>query len=155
MSENSQSSGMGDPSGMPIDRLREEYEQQRSLFNAQPQMVQRFLEAQARQIAEADIERARGSGFTLPDRVVTKAEGQPDHVRVVQGERAQHLGSLRERLERKDVHTLLRQRLAELDQSADEAVAVSSRLIRFAVATHMVYDMLPTGRRVSYDRGRG
>ncbi len=155
MTENSQPGAMGYPPGMPIDRLREEYDQQRSLFNAQPQMVQRFLEAQARQIAEADIERARGSGFTLPDRVVTRIEGQPDAVLVVQGERVQHVGSLRERLTGKDVHALLRQRLAELDQSTDKAISVSSRLVRFAVASHMVYEMLPAGRRVSYVAAEG
>jgi hypothetical protein len=48
------------------------------------------------------------------------------------------------------VHLLLRQRLAELDQSADEAVAIGSGLIRFAVAIHMVSNMLPSGRHVSY-----
>jgi hypothetical protein len=69
---------------------------------------------------------------------------------VAQGKREQHLSSLRERLEGKDVHILLRQRLAELDQSTDEAITVSSGLLRFSVATHMVYNMLPSGRHVVY-----
>jgi hypothetical protein len=138
------------PPGTPIDRLRQEYEQERSRFGAQPPIVQRFLEAQARQIAEAYIRRAPSLKFTLPDRVVTNAQGQPVPVPVAQGLREQHLGSIRDRLGGQDVHVLLRQRLTELDQSNDHAVAGSAELIRYAVATHMVYNMLPSGRRVSY-----
>ena len=155
MTQNPESNSASHSPGTPIDRLHEEYEQQQSIFNAQPLIVQRFLETQARQIAEAYVERARGLRFTLPDRVVTKAEGQSEPARVVEGQRQQLLGGLRDRLEGKDVHLLLRQRLAELDQSSDEAVAVSSGLIRFSVATHMVYNMLPSGRSVSYAGGGG
>ncbi len=150
MAEDSKTSAVSYPPGTPIDRLREEYEQQQALFNAQPQIVQRFLEAQARQVAEAYVERARSLKFTLPDRVITKAAGQPDPLPVILSQREQHLGGLRDRLEGRDVHLLLRQRLAEFDQSNDEALAVSSGLIRYVVATHMVHNMLPSGRRVHY-----
>ncbi len=150
MAENSQMNSNGYPPGTPIDRLQEEYKQQQTLFNLQPLIVQRFLEAQARQIADAYVERSRGLRFTLPDRVVTKAEGQAAPLPIPQDRREQHLSSLRTRLEGKDVHILLRQRLAELDQSTDEAIAVGSGLIRFSVATHMVYNMLPSGRHVTY-----
>jgi hypothetical protein len=150
MAEDSKTNTVAYPPGTPIDRLREEYEQQQALFNAQPQIVQRFLEAQARQVAEAYVERARSLKFTLPDRVITKAAGRPDPLPVIQSQREQHVGSLRDRLEGRDVHLLLRQRLAELDQSNDEAIAVSSELIRLVVATHMVHNMLPSGRRVTY-----
>ncbi len=155
MTEKPESISIGPAPATPIDRLHEEYEQQQSIFNAQPLIVQRFLEAQARQIAEAYVERARGLRFTLPDRVVTKAEGQSEPARIVEGKRQQPIGGLRDRLEGKDVHILLRQRLAELDQSSDEAVAVSSGLIRFSVATHMIYNMLPSGRSVSYVAAAG
>jgi hypothetical protein len=155
MAEDSQMNSIGYPPGTPINRLREEYEQQQALFNAQPLIVQRFLEAQARQIAEAYVDRTRSLRFTLPDRVVTKSAGRPDPLPVAQGQREQHVGSLRDRLEGKDVHLLLRQRLAELDQSNDEALAVSSGLIRYVVATHMVSNMLPSGRRVSYAAADG
>ena len=155
MTQNLERNSTSHPLGTPIDRLREEYEQQQSIFNAQPLIVQRFLETQARQIAEAYVERARRLRFILPDRVVTKARGQADPARVVEGERQQFVGGLRDRFEGKDVHLLLRQRLAELDQSSDEAVAVSSGLIRFSVATHMVNNMLPSGRSVSYVAAEG
>ena len=38
------------------ERLTEEYERQQTLFSAQPAIVQRFLEAQGKQIAEAVVE---------------------------------------------------------------------------------------------------
>ena len=150
MAENLQMNSNSYPPGTPIDRLQEEYEQQQTLFNLQPLIVQRFLEAQARQIADAYIERSRSLRFTLPDRVVTKAERQGNPLPIPQDRREQHLSSLRTHLERKDVHILLRQRLAELDQSTDEGVAVGSGLIRFSVAAHMVYNILPSGRHVIY-----
>ena len=138
------------PQAAPTDRLRDEYRQQQSLFGAQPLMVQRFLEAQARQMAEAYVERSRGLHFTLPDRVVPEADGSAGPLPVMPDQREQRLGGLRDRLEGRDVHLLLRQRLAELDQSPEVAIAVSSGLIRFAVASHMVNNMLPSGRHVLY-----
>jgi hypothetical protein len=150
MTDNFKEMKTNHPQGAPTDRLREEYSQQQSLFGAQPLMVQRFLEAQARQMAEAYIERGRSLHFTLPDRVVTKAEGKSEPLPVLPDQREQRLGGFRDRLEGRDVHLLLRQRLAELDQSSELAIAVSSGLIRFAVASHMVNNMLPSGRHVVY-----
>ena len=155
MAEDTYTKGMAHPPSTPIERLREEYKQQQALFEAQSQIVQRFLEAQARPIADAYVERARTLRFTLPDRVVTNAAARSDAIPVNPAHREQHLGTLRDRLEGKDVHILLRQRLAELDQSNDAALVVSSGLIRFAVAEHMVSNMLPSGRRVTYAAAEG
>ena len=52
------------------DHLREELERQQNLFGAQPNIVQRFLEAQARQLSDGLLERTSSLHFTLPDRVV-------------------------------------------------------------------------------------
>jgi hypothetical protein len=150
MTDNFKGTKASHPQAAPTDRLRDEYRQQQSLFGAQPLMVQRFLEAQARQMAEAYVERSRGLHFTLPDRVVPEADGSAGPLPVMPDQREQRLGGLRDRLEGRDVHLLLRQRLAELDQSPEVAIAVSSGLIRFAVASHMVNNMLPSGRHVLY-----
>jgi hypothetical protein len=150
MPENSQVNSPGYPPETPIDRLREEHKHQKALFNAQPLIVQRFLEAQARQIAEAYIERAHTLHFSLPDRVLTKPDGGSNPLPVAPAAREQRVGSLRDRLEGQDVHILLRQRLAELDQSRDEAIAACSGIIRYSTAVHMVYNMLPSGRHVTY-----
>ncbi len=132
----------------PKDQLREEYERQSALFDAQPAIVQRFLEAQARQIAQAYVERVRTLRFKLPDRV--NLERNSESIIVNPNAREQRVGTLRDRLGNHDVHITLRQRLIQLDQSPEKAVAVSADLIRFASATHMVRNMLPSGRSIQY-----
>ena len=134
--------------GTPIDQLRAEYELQSALFDAQPPIVQRFLESQAKQIAQAYIDRSHTVHFRLPDRVVV-LEGT-EALTVDPSVREQHVGNLLGRFGRHDVHETLRQRLTQLDQSNDKAVAASSSMIRYASATHMVHNMLPSGRNVSY-----
>ncbi|HTX92432.1 MAG TPA: hypothetical protein VMC09_14570 [Anaerolineales bacterium] len=131
-----------------VDQLREEFERQSALFDAQPAIVQRFLEAQASQIAEAFVEREHSIRFTLPDRVLLSANGEP--LSVPQAFREQRVGKIGDLISRRDVHETLRQRLTELDQSSEKAVAVSAELIRYAAANHMVRNMLPSGRTVKY-----
>jgi hypothetical protein len=133
-------------------RLREEFSQKQALFSAQPVIVQRFIEAQARQVAEALIERHPQVKFTLPDRVVAEVPqmDQPAMITVPAGAREQKLGGLRNRLKRTDIKEELRHRLTELEQSPDHAVSSSAGLLRYAVAIHMVHNMLPSGRSVEY-----
>jgi hypothetical protein len=134
--------------GIPIDQLREEYEQQSALFDAQPPIIQRFLEAQARQISQAYVERSHTVRFKLPDRVALSVNAEP--LIVEQSAREQHVGTLRDRIGRRDVHETLRQRLAQLDQSSEKSIAVSADLVRFASAAYMVHNMLPSGRSIAY-----
>ena len=134
--------------GTPIDHLRNEYEAQSALFNAQPPIVQRFLEAQASQIAQAYVERAHTVHFTLPDRVVTSERAEP--LPVNPSVREQHVGTLRDRIGNHNVHETLRQRLIQLNQSDEKAVVVSADLVRYAAAVHMVRNMLPSGRSLTY-----
>jgi hypothetical protein len=130
------------------DQLREEFERQSALFDAQPSIVQRFLEAQASQIANAYIERQHNLRFSLPDRVTLSNTSEPLPVPSIS--REQRVGKIGDLVSRRDVHETLRQRLAQLDQSSDKAVATSAELIRFAAANHMIRNMLPAGRRVTY-----
>jgi hypothetical protein len=132
----------------PIDQLREEYNRQSGLFDAQPPIVQRFLEAQARQIAQAYVDRAHTVHFRLPDRVTDIEKKGP--LTVDPSLRDQRVGTLLDRFERHDVHETLRQRLTQLDQSSEKAVVISSSLVRYATATHMIHNMLPSGKSVTY-----
>ena len=134
--------------GTPIDQLRKDYERQSALFDAQPPIVQRFLEAQARQIAQAYVERAHTVRFKLPDRVAIYEKAEP--LPVDQSVREQRVGTLRDRIGNHGVHETLRQRLAQLDQSTEKAIAVSADLIRYASAAYMVHNMLPSGRSIAY-----
>lgn len=141
----------------PASHLREEFTEKQALFNAQPGIVQRFLEAQARNIADALVEHQPQSKFTLPDRVVAELPhiNQPAPITVPANEREQNIGGVRNRLTRKDVKEELRHRLTELEQSPDHAIATSARLLRFAAANHLVHNMLPSGRTVEYRPDEG
>jgi hypothetical protein len=136
--------------------LRQEYEARQALLNGQPAIVQRFLEAQARRLAEAIAQRERAPQvrFTLPDKVVVdvaSAESQP----IPPEFREQLAGGLIDRLTRADLGAALRQRLAELDQSPNRSIAVGASLLRHATALHMVRGMLPSGRSVTYTAAEG
>ena len=135
-------------SATAADQLRNEYEQQSALFDAQPAIVQRFLEVQASQIANAYIERQRNLRFSLPDRVTLFNTNEP--LPVPPSVREQHVGKIGDLFSRRDVHETLRQRFTMLDQSNDKTVAAGAELVRFATANHMVRNMLPAGRNISY-----
>jgi hypothetical protein len=130
------------------DQLREEYERQSALFDAQPTIVQRFLEAQASQVANSFFERTYNLHFSLPDRVILSNSSEP--LAVPASAREQKVGKISDLVSRRNVHETLRQRFAELNKSSDKAIAVSAELVRFATANTMIRNMLPSGRRVTY-----
>ena len=136
------------------NHLRQEYETWQARFRAQPAMVQRFLEGQARQLADAITQHERPSQirFMLPDQIGVEApaHGEAVHMPVPPEQREQLAGGLFDRQARADLGAALRQRLAELEQSPNQAVAASAGLIRHATALHMVHNMLPSGRSVRY-----
>lgn len=138
----------------PVNHLRQEYDAWQTRFNIQPTLVQRFLEGQAGQLAEALTQQGRAAQvrFTLPDRVVVE-DGQT--LPVPPEFREQMAGGLVDRLTRSDVGVALRQRLAELEQSPNRGLAVSASLIRHATAMHMIHGLLPSGRSVSYVAAEG
>ena len=132
----------------PIGHLRQEYEAEQAIFQAQPPLVQRFLEAQAHPVAEAFIQRLPHVHFMLPDRVVSDIGGQ---VKTVPPEaRKQQLGSWLGRLTHADIRTALRHHFAELVNDPNCAVAISARLLQHALVMYMIQGMLPAGRSVTY-----
>ena len=130
------------------DQLREEYERQSALFDAQPTIVQRFLEAQASQIANAYIERQHNLHFSLPDRVTLSKSSEPLPVP------RQHANNGSENLATLSLGGMSMRHYANVlrnwTKSSDKAVAASAELVRFAAANNMVRNMLPAGRRVTY-----
>ena len=89
----------------PGSHLRREYEEQRPLFQAQPPMVQRFLETQARDLAEALVQHQPQVKFKLPDRVVTDIGdgGKGKTAQVPADHREQLAGGLVGRLTRSEL----------------------------------------------------
>jgi hypothetical protein len=136
----------------PVSYLRVECERQKALFAAQPTIVQRFIETQAQRLAEALINEARQVRFTLPDRVVGKTprSGEMAAMLIPDEAREQTAGGWRMLFERQSLHEALRRKLSELEQSPDQTVNTSANLIRYAMAFHMVYRMLPAGRSITY-----
>ena len=134
------------------DHLTEEYKRQQALFAAQPAIIQRFLEVQGKQIAEAIVDGGSQVRFSLPDRIVCTIENvdQPALVTIPQNQRAYSAGSFINRLRKVELHKELRHTLVQLEQSPDRAVSVATSLLRHAAVVHMVYNMLPAGRSVAY-----
>ena len=137
---------------MPASHLRQEYEHSKLIFENQPAIIQHFVEGQARQISDALVSKAFQVQFSLPDRVImtVRQVGQDATVTIPDAQRDQHLGGLGEGILRHDVHGAILHRLRELEQSPDQAIATSAGLIRFATATHLMTNMLPSGRTVTY-----
>ena len=135
-----------------LERLSEEYKRQQALFSAQPAIIQRFLEVQGKQIAEAIVGGASQVRFSLPDRIVCTLENvdQPALVTIPQNQREYSAGNFLNRLRKIELYKELRHSLTELEQSPDRAVSVATSLLRHAAVTHMVYNMLPAGRTVAY-----
>jgi len=134
----------------PTESFEKEYQEQEALFKAQPPIIQRFLEAQARQMAEVFVQRGSRVHFSLPDRVIPQTTGASSVLTVPQNLREQTVGGLRDRFSGNDVHVTLRDRLSQLEQSSERAVVLGAQLIRHTTAMHMVYNMLPSGRSVTY-----
>lgn len=136
--------------------LRQEYEQAAELLCRQSPLTQRFIEAQARQLADAMVQRAPQVHFSLPEQVVSLAdEGRPQTVPA--GYRDQAIGGagLLDRLARTDTRKAIAQHLQELELSSNRAVALGATLLRYATASYMVQGMLPAGRSITYRAEEG
>jgi hypothetical protein len=142
------------PSILPPSHLQQELQAHEALLHAQTKLVQRYLDAQGAQLADSLVQRAAQARFSLPDEVVTDAEAKAT-ARVPAAQRDETIGGFVDRVTRSDLRVLVRQRLAELEQSTDPAVSASARLIRHATVLHMIRRMLPAGRTVSYAAAEG
>ena len=131
--------------------LRQEYEAANALLQTQPPLTQRFVEAQARQVAEALAQKLSQIRFTLPDRVIGPgSDAQPVAVPADQREQSAGGAGLFDRFSKTELYKVVRQRLNELEQSANRELRISGQLLRYATAHHLVHNMLPTGRSVTY-----
>ena len=131
--------------------LQDEYNNQQTLYEAQPILVKRFIELQAQKLADACWKNLPQTSFTLPDQVIVDVS-KPEKVSLVPSEfREQMIRGVFSRLARTDMRTMLRQRLIEFEGASDSAVSVSVRLIRYGVAKYMIHSMLPSGRTVIYE----
>ena len=140
-----------------ISHLREEYEAWQSLLDEQPVVIAHFLASQATLLADAIAQRSLHVQFTLPEKVVVEllpsGKGKIGYLPAAMHE--QLIGGLVERITHGHIGAAISQRLTELEQSADYAVAISAGLLRHATAIYMVHQMLPAGRSVRYQPDEG
>jgi len=138
--------------GDTTTRLRQEYRAYQSLFQAQPLEVQRDLGTQAARLAEAVVGGITKVHFRLPETVthVSQIGTSSEVVNVPADRRAQSAGGWLARLTHTSLLTAVTQLLTELEGSPDQALPVCAGLLRYATAFHMVYNMLPAGKTVTY-----
>lgn len=131
---------------------RHEYLASKTLFEKQPAIIQRFLEAQAGLLAEAMTQATYELHFSLPDKVFVNTPQLEEWaaIEVTDEERIHDLGGFWNRLGKHEIRHDLVKKLIELEQSPDLAVSTGAVLLRFATAMHMVSKMLPDGRPVRY-----
>ncbi len=131
--------------------LRQEFDQAAELLRIQPPLTQRFVEAQARHLADAMVQRTQQVRFSLPDQVIgVGSDARP--VAVPAGYREQVVGGtgFLDRFSRTDVRKAIVQRLQELELMSNREVSISATLLRHATVIYMVHGMLPAGRTVKY-----
>lgn len=134
------------------EALQEEFNRLQGLFAAQPAIVQRFLEAQAAQLADALLKDASQVRFTLPNLVTCELPeaGEPATFTIPAGQREHTAGGVLKRMLRADIRNELRATLNELEQSPDRAISAAASLLRHAIVMHMVHNLLPAGLSVRY-----
>jgi hypothetical protein len=75
---------------------------------------------------------------------------QPALVTIPQNQRSHSAGSFINRFRKTELYKELRHTFIQLEQSPDRAVSVAAGLIRHATVLHMIHQMLPAGRTVTY-----
>ena len=135
--------------------LHIEYQDQKDLYDAQPNAVRIFLDAQARKIADAVVRNQPQVGFTMPDKVVVDPVNKDQVTSIPAQMRDQSIGSVINRITRTDTRTIVRQRLYELEGSSKPSVAAGAKVIRYATVAYMVNGMLPSGRSIKYLVAKG
>jgi hypothetical protein len=122
-------------------------------YRSQPALVQRFLDAQGRALAEAVIQNSSQVHFTLPDKVVSisgEINMQSSVLPVPLEWREQASQNWLEWLAQARLTDRLRRRLEALEANPHRGVAAAAGLVRFAMVFHMVHHILPIGRKVVY-----
>ena len=137
----------------PASYLAQEYARWQALYQAQPGLVRHFFQTQAGSLAAALIQNLSQARFTFPEQVVVEIPGTGEEAvtaNLPPEAREQMVGGLMDRLTRTGLGPAVRQRLDELEASSIAAVSICAGLLRFATATYMVRDRLPSGRSVTY-----
>lgn len=141
------------PVRVPVNQLRKEYETLQSLYNDQPMTVRRFLDDQACQLAEGILEHLTQVHFLLPDQIEIRTipPGEEMVYSIPPHYKNQFVGGVKNRLTHKDILASISRRFNELENLNIQSIAWSTGLLRYALVTHIVRDVLPSGHTVQYE----
>jgi hypothetical protein len=139
----------------PASHLRRAYEAHRTLFQAQLQAVQRFLESQSLALARAITQDAGQVKFYLPDQVICDGSKPDEFILIPTDQREHKVGGLSGSMRRPALESAVSERLATLEAAQDQGVATGAALLRYTTATIMVRSLLPSGRSVRYQPNPG
>lgn len=125
----------------PTSQLAQEYNLLTRVFNAQPPQTHHFLEKQVGVISAAIENNRRVIHLRLPERIIM----EDGTARVLDARPYKH--TLNGGLKRPDqlVHNL-----ELLEKNTNPAMALFSKVFRFALARHILYQVLPDGHSVQY-----
>lgn len=143
------------PAESTTSQLRQEYQAFHQLFQAQPAREQQFFSNQAAGLADAIMQGMTQVHFSLPGQVVCQPEldGSASVEMLPPADREQRAGNFLNRFVHTELSAVLYQRLSELEQSSNQAVSASAGLLRYAIAVHIIYHLLPVGQSVVYAPG--
>jgi hypothetical protein len=134
--------------------LSQELEDWRSLFHAQTETCQDFLETEGYKLAEALVQNQSIIRFSLPDEIIvplsTISSESSLLLRTPPALKAQKVGGWMGRLTQKKLIVMLNHKLEELESNLDPSISVSAGLIRYTTAIHLVHQIIPAGNRVVY-----
>jgi hypothetical protein len=132
------------PADPSLRQLGEERQREDSLFRHQSEGAQEFIHAQAVSVASALLESRTRLEFSLPEIIHLPVDGEEEYrsAEIPADFRKQSIGGFLGRLPLKDIRSAFRQRLSQLEDSMYPAVAVGVRLLRYAVARHIVHDRI-------------
>ena len=130
-----------------ISYISREYDALSSLFALQSDSTQHFFQQQALHIISILGQNKKRIRFELPEQVCW---GNGDMLKIAKGSRRQVTGSILKGTSRQKKRTQLICQLNKLERSSHAGLAVSGKLLRYAIVRTMVYDLLPDGRPVHY-----
>ncbi len=136
--------------GDTTSRLRQGYWANQRLYQAQTPETRQYLELQARALAEAMAQGLIQIRFSLPHDLFLESGNDSSNESVPTELRQQVVGGWLAKLFHESLLSAICQRLSELEGSSNRAVSVSGHLLRYSIAVHLTYDMLPVGKPVTY-----
>jgi hypothetical protein len=126
-------------------------------FDCQPSVIQRYFETQASSIADILLSQQSQIRFSLPDRInLADPKNKTENLQTISTDQREYtVGGVLDKWIGPDLRTNLRMKLTELEEVNNPAISLAARLLRYTVSYHLVYNILPSGRSITYETLEG